>query len=218
MIGSEDLITSSRLLIYSGVEFLIVSHGIGSAGAAICFRELIKIGVKCIIRSGTAGSLQPEKHLIGDNVIVWAAGKEDGVSALSETAGMPAMATYEVVKQLEKTASALFEESPPKVGVTVTSDLFYPSEIAEMNTLKKWQAMKADVIEMEISTLFVICRHAGIDCGAVVCVDGSPLAWDEGNYDPTGKKASEGKENCYRIIFETIVALEETRKCSHTPT
>jgi uridine phosphorylase len=34
----------------------VVSHGIGGPGAAICFEELIKLGVTCIIRMGTCGS------------------------------------------------------------------------------------------------------------------------------------------------------------------
>ena len=39
-----------------GVPITVVSHGVGSPGAAVCFEELIKGGVKTLIRVGTAGS------------------------------------------------------------------------------------------------------------------------------------------------------------------
>lgn len=46
---------------FEGVNMSCVSHGIGGPGAAICFEELINLGVTTIIRLGTCGSLKPKE-------------------------------------------------------------------------------------------------------------------------------------------------------------
>eukprot|EP00920_Eleutheroschizon_duboscqi_P039029 GHVT01093864.1.p1 GENE.GHVT01093864.1~~GHVT01093864.1.p1 ORF type:complete len:149 (+),score=6.38 GHVT01093864.1:161-607(+) len=72
---------------YRGTKILIISHGIGAAGAAVCFEELIALGVKCIIRCGTSGALNTSKFHQGDVVIVNAACAEDGASRRLVPAG-----------------------------------------------------------------------------------------------------------------------------------
>ena len=64
---------------YSGKRLTISSHGVGSAGANICFDELFKCGVKNIIRAGTCGAM---KAGIADGELIIATGaiREDGTS------------------------------------------------------------------------------------------------------------------------------------------
>jgi uridine phosphorylase len=45
---------------YRGVPVTVASHGVGAAGAVVCFEELARGGVSRMIRSGTAGGIQPE--------------------------------------------------------------------------------------------------------------------------------------------------------------
>jgi uridine phosphorylase len=45
---------------FQGQNILVMSHGVGSAGAAICFQELVDVGAEVILRLGTAGGLYEE--------------------------------------------------------------------------------------------------------------------------------------------------------------
>lgn len=173
----------------SGTELLVVSHGVGSAGAAICFNELIAIGVKCIIRAGTCGSLQTDQWKQGDVCIAYAAGKEDGVSRLMEPQGMPAVATPSVTNALSLAAAG-----KARLGVTVSSDIFYAPKVLP-GTLGIWRDCQVDVIDMEVSTLFTICRGAKVMTGAVLAVDGSPFGWEGRGLRPEQPQACRGQAN-----------------------
>jgi len=45
---------------WKGERVGVASHGVGTAGAGICFEELCRSGVRRIIRAGTAGGMQPD--------------------------------------------------------------------------------------------------------------------------------------------------------------
>ena len=45
---------------HQGTRVAVVSHGVGSAGAAVCFEELYRAGAELVIRAGTAGGMQPD--------------------------------------------------------------------------------------------------------------------------------------------------------------
>ena len=66
-------------IVFEGAEMSVVSHGIGGPGAAICFEELIMLGVTTIIRMGTCGSMKKE-IVTGDLIVNMAAIREDGHS------------------------------------------------------------------------------------------------------------------------------------------
>lgn len=72
----------------SGVAITVVSHGVGSPGAAVCFEELIKGGVKTLIRVGTAGSYSADVPP-GSLVVSTAAVREDGLTRQLAPLGFP---------------------------------------------------------------------------------------------------------------------------------
>merc|ERR1711937_119747 len=87
---------------FQGARFGIVSHGIGTAGAAICFEELVQCGAKTIVRLGTCGALQP--HIgQGDLIVVTAACREDGTTKLMAPVEFPAVADTDIVNHLSAT-------------------------------------------------------------------------------------------------------------------
>jgi hypothetical protein len=47
---------------------------------------------------------------------------------------------------------------------------------------------------MENATLFITGSVRGIRTGAIACIDGSPVLWEEGDYDPHGETVKKGKE------------------------
>ena len=112
---------------YDRQRIAVTSHGVGAAGAAICFEELIKVGVGAIIRLGTCGSLQ--EHLKqSDHILVTAAVREDGVSPLLVPVGYPAVASTEAIKALEDASRELGHTC--EKGIVLSTDLFYPGIFA----------------------------------------------------------------------------------------
>ena len=61
--------------LYQGVPVAVVSHGVGSGGAAIAFESLWRAGARVIIRVGTCGGMQPEVTA-GSIVVATAACRE----------------------------------------------------------------------------------------------------------------------------------------------
>jgi len=168
---------------YGGTTIAVVSHGVGSAGAGVCFEELCRAGAKRIVRVGSAGGLQPFVTA-GSVVIARAAVREDGLSPKLVPLSYPAVATEALVSAL-RDAAALVSVKVHE-GIVLTSDLFYPGE-ALGSDLPLWQRAGITAVEMEIATLFVACGLHGVETAAVVAVDGNPLEQDGGSmdtYDP----------------------------------
>lgn len=189
---------------YKGQKITITSHGVGSAGASICFEELVKLGAKVIVRVGTCGSLQ-EYLGQGDHIIASGAVREDGVSPLLIPLGFPAVADAEVSLALEKVCLEM--KAPFKRGIMLTSDVFYPGVLP--TSLELYSKAGVPGVEMECSALFVIASLRGIRSGAIATVDGNPLKWDEGNYDPYGVKVTEGKERMLTIGLEAMASMSK---------
>lgn len=187
---------------YKNQKITITSHGVGSAGASICFEELIKIGAKVIVRVGTCGSLQDTLGQ-GDHIIATGAVREDGVTPLLIPQGYPAISDAEVCLAIEKACKDM--AAPYKRGIMLTSDVFYPAVLP--TSLELYSKAGVPGVEMECSALFVIASLRGVRAGAVATVDGNPLKWDEGNYDPHGEKVTLGKERMLKIGLEAMSAM-----------
>ncbi|MBF0410457.1 MAG: nucleoside phosphorylase [Candidatus Riflebacteria bacterium] len=187
---------------YKGKSISITSHGVGSAGAAICFEELIAAGATTIIRVGTCGSLSDGIGQ-GDLIIANAAAREDGVSALLVPQGFPAIADSQIASALEASCRELSVKHHR--GMILTSDLFYPGVVQPSLAIYS----KAGVlgVEMECSVLFVIASLRKISAGAALTVDGNPLKWSEGDYDPHGTAVTEGKKKMLTVGLEAIAKL-----------
>lgn len=191
---------------FEGETITMTSHGVGSAGAAICFEELIKIGAKVIIRVGTCGSLQDDLGQ-GDHIVVTASIREDGVSPLLIPLGFPAVADSKVFDAIEK--ACLDKKAPYKKGIVLASDCFYPGLLP--TSLELYSKAKVPGVEMECATLFVIASLRGIKAGSILTVDGNPLKWNEGNYDPHGTKVTEGKQRMLSLALASAAALSRSK-------
>ena len=198
---------------HQGVSFLVTSHGIGSAGALICFEELIKVGVKVLIRAGTAGSLQPNVVRQGDVVALTACVRAEGASRRMIAPEYPACASHDVVAAIEAAIDAVKQnkgafEGSTHIGYGITSDLFYPGVDPSLgDDFKLWGGAGVKCVEMESATLMTCASLRGVKSGALVAIDGSPLQWDEGNYDPEGVKVAQGKTTMLRASILAAVSL-----------
>lgn len=181
----------------------VVSHGVGSAGAAVCFEELCQAGVRRIIRSGTAGGMQD--HIDdGDVVIVTGAVRDDGVTPRIVPLGYPAVPNLEVVADLRSACADRGMESHR--GIVLTSDLFYPHPVLGSDLLL-WQRSGVVAVEMECAALFVIASQHGIESGAILAIDGNPLAQgddDMTGYDPHRAVVRQAVDTTVRVALDAL--------------
>ncbi|KAF4682441.1 hypothetical protein FOZ62_014851, partial [Perkinsus olseni] len=114
--------------------------------------------------------------------------------------GFPAVADPVLCLAIRDTAKALGFTNT-HFGVSLSLAAFYPSPAAD-STLLKNAAAGAIAVEMENAALFVVATLRGIRAAAVATVDGSPLKWDDGDYDPHGQVVKEGKDRMIKTGLE----------------
>lgn len=184
---------------WNGSPVAVISHGVGSAGAGACFSEVIKAGATRIIRAGTCGGLQ-DSVADGDLVIATAAVRNDGYSRGVVPLEYPAVAHPSVTTRLLSAAPSAH------LGIVLTSDVFYPSEVLG-SSLPLWQRAKCVAVEMECAALFVAASLAAVEAGAILAVDGNPLAAGDAQmegYDPHRSVVAEAVDT---MIDAALTAL-----------
>lgn len=164
---------------YGGVRLAVTSHGVGSPGAAVCFEELIRAGVKTLIRVGTAGAYHADTPA-GSLIVSTAAVRAEGLTRRLVPDGFPAVADSRVVEALYE--AALETEGVVRKGITVTLDVFFAG--VEEIPHKKYKAAGVLAVEMEIAALYVVAALRGVRAGAIVALDGYADADLAAEYDP----------------------------------
>jgi uridine phosphorylase len=159
-------------------RIVVCSTGIGGPSTSIAVEELAQLGVRTFLRVGTTGGIQPDVRA-GDVVVTTAAVRLDGASLHFAPLEFPAVADFECTTALVAAARARGIE--PHVGVTASSDTFYPGQerydtfsgrVTERfrGSLAEWQAMGVLNFEMESATLFTMCTSQGLRAGCVAGV------------------------------------------------
>ncbi len=186
--------------IYNNQKISVVSHGVGAAGAAVCFEEIIKGGAKEIIRVGTAGSLDLSIK-DGDMVIAEAAIREDGLTEQLIKKEYPAVADMSLTGNLIISANK-FTDNQVKSGIILTVGAFYP----ELEPLPNnyYSQAGAIAVEMEASVLFLIASLHGVAAGGIFAIDGIAIDFDANSYNPHREKVDEAIENSIKIALEAI--------------
>lgn len=189
---------------YKGVRLAVVSHGVGSPGAAVCFEELIRGGVSTLIRVGTAGSYSAD-HPAGSLIVSTAAVRTDGLTRQLVPDGFPAVADSAVTEALFEAAQEV--GGIVSKGITVTLDVFFNGVVEFPH--KQYKAAGALAVEMEIAALYVISALRGVRAGAIVALDGyadSDLAAD---YDPHTDVVANAIEREIEAALGAIVKLSK---------
>ena len=191
-----------------GQRITVCSHGIGSAGAGICFEELARAGAQTIIRAGTCGALRDEIE-DGDLVIITGAVRDEGLTPRLVPPSYPAVAHYQVVNALLAAAEQAGERA--HVGLALSSDLFYPSAALGQDW-RVWQASQVSAVEMELAALLIVAALHGIRAGGILTVDGNPTRGpqDMSNYDPHRTVVTEGKARMLQLALAALVSLHST--------
>ena len=140
-----------------GDPLTIQSTGMGGPSAAIVVEELIRLGARRLIRTGTCGALDPDLEL-GDLVAVEQAIAADGASrALG--AGDRIGADRELTEALVAAGLA------PRT--VVSADLFYDPD---PDRARAWQAGGAAAIEMEAAAVFAAAARHGVPAACALIV------------------------------------------------
>lgn len=190
-----------------GVRITICSHGVGSAGAGVCFEELARAGARTLIRAGTCGALRDD-IADGDLIISTGAIREEGLTPRLVPLSYPALAHFEVLQALQNAAVQAGEKIHP--GVTLTSDLFYPSAVLGQEW-GVWQHSRVIAVEMELSALLIVAALHGLRAGGIFTVDGNPTrsAEDMSDYNPHRPVVAEGKAKMLNIALAALRDLSK---------
>lgn len=189
---------------WQGVELTVTSHGVGGAGAAIAFEELIQGGARTIIRLGTCGSFLDEIRS-GDLIVATAAVRDDGVSERLLPLGYPAVADLDVTLALREAAAA---HSGVRfgTGVVISKAAFYAGALPSDGAI--WAEAHLAGVEMELATLLVVAGLRGIRAGGIFTVDGNPSEEATGaEYDPHRPVVEEGKQRMIEVGLDAITRL-----------
>ena len=165
---------------FDGVPVTVAAFGMGAPIAAVLLEELAVIGVRVVLRAGTAMSLAPDRLPLGSFIVAHAALRADGTSLTYATAGYPAAADPLAVNAV----TGVLDKSglPHTVGIIATADGFYtemlaPSEARSDSVRRRHDEFrKVGVLaaDMETATLFVVASLLGVRAGSLclVSVDG----------------------------------------------
>jgi uridine phosphorylase len=189
---------------YEGTEVALVSHGVGSAGAAVCFEELCRAGVSRLIRAGTAGGLQPEV-LDGHLVVATAAVRSDGYTQQVVPMEYPAVSDGLIAEALFKAAS--LGENTVHRGIVLTTAHFYPHNLLG-SPMRMWQEAGVVAVEMEVAALFVIAQLHGAAAGAILAIDGNPLIERDdtmAGYNPHRQVVHDAVESMIGAALDALV-------------
>ncbi|CAN5548560.1 purine-nucleoside phosphorylase [soil metagenome] len=136
---------------FKGKPISVQASGMGCPSAAIYFTELINLGVKRIIRVGTAGGLAPGLRMADTVVAVSATPDDPTTSLLTDGEPHAPTATYSLVER----AVALSRErgATVHVGSIVSAALFYDPR---PNMMQKWRDRGHLAVEMEAAVLYTL--------------------------------------------------------------
>ena len=207
--GARELARTREYVTFVGAhresEVAVVSHGVGSAGAAVCFEELYRAGAELVIRAGTAGGMQP--HVLdGHLVVATAAVRADGYTQYVVPPEFPAVADHRCVERLLAIGGAGGVELHS--GVVLTLAPFYPHDVLG-SSLSMWQEAGVVAVEMEAAALFVIASLHRSAAGAILAIDGNPLIEKDDTmegYNPNRPVVHNAVEAMIGIALDALVS------------
>lgn len=181
---------------FKGNNLLVTSTGIGGPSASIAIDELAQLGITTFIRVGTTGAIQ---NFIknGDCVITTGSVRFDGASTHYAPIEYPAVADHYLTAALVKGAEAAGVKY--HLGVTASSDTFYPGE-ERTDSFRKYEmrrfrgvteelrALHVLNYEMESSTVLTLTASMGLK-GA--CITGVVNRGSVGRITPESLKKGE---------------------------
>jgi uridine phosphorylase len=164
-----------------GAPVTIQSTGMGGPSAAIVVEELLDMGARVLVRTGTCGALVAGRDL-GELVTVAEVIAADGASR--------ALGAGERVAPDAELTSALVDAGGGDAVTAVSTDLFYdPRPDVE----EGWRRAGAQVVEMEAAAVLATAARRGARAGCLLLVsdllaeDGGPRRIDHEELEGRGR-------------------------------
>lgn len=138
--------------IYKGKKILAMSTGIGAPSAGIAVEEMHNVGIKRVIRVGSAGAMQHDIPL-GQLVIAEGAVRDDGLSRKYVPEIYPAVPSFRLL--------ALAHTYAPKAcyGIIRSHDGFYMDDNDKIEAFWSEKGIVADDMESGILMIIGRLRH-----------------------------------------------------------
>ncbi len=150
---------------YNGMPFTICSTGIGGVSALIAMEELIKCGMKAVVRIGSAGSLQKNIHN-GNLIIVEGAVRCDGASKMYVEPEYPAVSDMDLVQSIRDKLSSTGITFCK--GVVYSHDSFYTDR--ENDICRYWSSFGVLGADMETAPIITHARFKNIKAASILNV------------------------------------------------
>ncbi len=150
---------------YRGTPVSVQTSGMGTPSLSIVVEELLRLGVRRMIRVGTCGGIAAGLKT-GDLVIATAACPVDGTTRtyLHGEAYAPA-ADFALTRALVDAADAAGMN--PRTGLVASVDVFYNTDA---DYAQRWRDRGVLAFEMEASALFFLAARAGVQAGCALTV------------------------------------------------
>lgn len=192
--------------VYAGQQLVVASHGVGAAGANVCFMELLRGGVRVLIRAGTCGAMAVDID-DGDLIVATGAVREDAATEQLMPLPYPAIADRHIVNALIEAARRNGFERP-YVGLAVTGANLYSTPILPP-VWKKYVGYGVLAVEMELAALLVLALMHGARAGGILASDGNVVRQADVNaaYDPHREVVARGKKMMLKIALEALADL-----------
>jgi purine-nucleoside phosphorylase len=200
--GAARQVSSHRGLLgytgtYHGVPVSVQTSGMGAPSMAIVVEELLRLGVRKLIRVGTCGGIGRGVKT-GEIVIATAASPVDGATR-TYLHGDPYAPTADFGLVRSLVAAAERHGQKPHVGQVATVDVFYNPD---SDYFSKWRGRGVLAFEMETSVLYYLAARAcaeGADVAAATILTVSDVLSEE-----------ENSEESYLPLDELNRAIERT--------
>jgi len=163
------------------VDVACVSTGMGCPSVGIIVTELVELGVRRLIRVGSAGGLQDDIH-VGDVVVATAAVRDEHASNAFAPLEFPALASRVTTGALIAAAAEARQAGTLHAGVAHSKDSLHGREfgfgpLAEQNEayMRHIAQLGCLASEMEASHLFILGRALAGRCPTAPAAGEEPL-------------------------------------------
>jgi uridine phosphorylase len=148
----------------AGDALTLVTFPIGAPASVAMFEEMAACGMRALLTTGAAGSLQPDAP-IGAIVLPTSAIREEGTSHHYAPHDEPADADAALVTALRAELDARGIDY--REGVNWTTDAVYREHRQKVDLYRRAGVVTVD---MELSALYTVGRVRGVRCAAIVAV------------------------------------------------
>lgn len=161
---------------YKGHRVSVQGSGMGAPSMAIYAHELIHgYGVQRLIRVGSAGGIQPTLK-VGNLIGASAASYDSNFNQhLNIRGSLTPAASFNLLKEAHRIAEVI--GVPLKVGVVLSSDLFYTPDGTK--ALEEWQRLGVLAVEMEAAALYLEAQMGKAEALALLTVSDLPFSGEK---------------------------------------